>query len=302
MLIKCFPDNYFLVKLDGGLGNQLFQLAFAISKSKKTGKDFYFDVTSFESHSRKVTPRKFALEVFGLTPHIDWPKTTWQSVLYKLKLFSIWISLSRGNYNEKSVEFDKEALFNEDKFYFKGYWQSYKYFSDVSDLIKNRLSPQKSLSDSFIELKERIVPENAVMIHVRRGDYVSSKSANDFHGLLNSEYYKKAIQLIVEIRPQSQFVIFSDEIEFCKKSEIFKDLNAIFIDNDPSREEWEDLLLMSYCSNQIIANSSFSWWSAWISDMNYSHVNRTVIAPKAWFTNKTISTADRFPEHWILLD
>ena len=141
---------------------------------------------------------------------------------------------------------------------------------------------------------------NSVSVHVRRGDYVLDKNTQEFHGVCGVDYYLDAIKLIASKMDDLLLVFFSDDTEWA--IEEFKNLpySLIFIDHNKGENSWKDMFLMSNCKHNIIANSSFSWWAAYLNQ----NQNKMVIAPKQWFADptKNSETSDLIPESWIRLD
>lgn len=299
--MKLNSSGFFIVRLEGGLGNQLFQLAFAISKAEKLNLPFKLDLSSYNRQPKRVTQRSYALNFLNLENQIYSPSNYFLRQLHKLNLLKPYFLIFGKLFQEKSINFDQDALNNNSKIYYSGYWQSHLYFMDNPKLISKFFEFQSKPNKYIEEIRNNILSDLTVMIHIRRGDYVSKTNANSFHGLLNIEYYQKAINYMLEKNPSYKFIVFSDEIEYCKKLDIFSNLNIDFVENDQNRAEWQDLYLMSNCSNQIIANSTFSWWSACLSDLKYSNENRTIIAPKNWFNNIKYNQEDRCPSHWLLM-
>ncbi len=135
---------------------------------------------------------------------------------------------------------------------------------------------------------------NGVSIHIRRGDYVTNTSANDFHGLCSLEYYSAGIEYVLSRVPDATLDVFSDDIEWARLN-IRIPAPTIFIDHNQGRSSWEDMRLMSRCQHHIIANSSFSWWGAWLNPSP----DKIVIAPSKWFADSSILTDDIVPSTWI---
>ena len=133
---------------------------------------------------------------------------------------------------------------------------------------------------------------NAVSVHVRRGDYVNNKNANAFHGVCSPEYYRKAIELIAKRVDSPKYFVFSDDIEWVK--EHIEIPNAVFVSQKDIADH-EELVLMSKCKHAIIANSSFSWWGAWLN----ANPNKLVIAPKQWVSDSRVNTVDAIPAEWV---
>ncbi len=162
-----------------------------------------------------------------------------------------------------------------------GYFQSEKYFRDCGELIRHHYEPRIDIANK-IRTKYADVLNNAVSIHVRRGDYLLYP---DKHPVCDMNYYNKAM----EIFDGATFIICSNDMEWCKNN--FKGKNIVFSDGD----EVEDLFLQSFCQHNIIANSSFSWWGAWLNE----NKNKVVVAPKKWFGPNYFSSRDLCPDEWI---
>jgi hypothetical protein len=194
----------------------------------------------------------------------------------------------QANYISAFEKLPKNVLLN-------GYWQSEKYFLNIKEQLLNEITPnyEFTLKGKFYHYE--ISKSKAVSIHVRRGDYLNMPSAIDFHGTCSMDYYKSAILKLDEKFSDLKYFIFSDDINWCKSEFNFLK-SPIFIEEEPEKKSSQDLFLMSYCKHNIIANSSYSWWAAWL---NKSH-SKLVIAPKKWFANK-LNDSDICPETWIRL-
>jgi hypothetical protein len=251
-------------KLQGGLGNQLFQWAYGKALAVKYDTNLFLD-TSFYSNQIGNTPRVYELDKFPniiyQNPDIE-PKKTIMVV---------------DNFNYS------ELLYNENhNYHLNGFWQSEKYFSNISDLIREQLQPT---TETLKKLKQYINGKS-ISLHVRRTDYVTS---NGFHPVQTLEYYNKALEIIGNY---DQLLVFSDDINWCKENLNYE--NVLFIEN---QDNVEDLWLMSLCDHNIIANSSFSWWGAWLNNKD-----KIVIAPKKWFGEFTnLNTTNIVPKKWLLI-
>jgi hypothetical protein len=200
--------------------------------------------------------------------------------------------------HEKSFDYDSAADNDFLSQYFTGYWQSFKYFDTIRTELYNEFTPCCSLSESSFDAISEIGDSNSVGIHIRRGDYVSSRSASSYHGALSLDYYRRALQLCLGSLGDIKLFLFTDDVDWCANNISFGSVNLSFVSLDGSSGDWEDLWVMSHCRHHIIANSSFSWWSAWIADHRFSDKNRFVCAPSNWFASSLISAPDRFPAHW----
>lgn len=174
-----------------------------------------------------------------------------------------------NQFEEKQFHFDKKILRTEDGVDFKGYFQTEKYFEHCRDKVRNSFTFKNEIKDKANHWIDPYKQYNLVSLHVRRTDYVNLPN---HHPLCTLDYYKSAISLFQE--PNTHFIIFSDDIEWCKENLQLENTTFAETGND-----YVDLCVMSMCNHHIIANSSFSWWGAWL---NPSETKR-VIAPKIWF-------------------
>jgi hypothetical protein len=170
--------------------------------------------------------------------------------------------------------------------YYDGWWQDKRYFLDT---IKELHFVEPVLDETNISLLTDISSSDSVSIHVRRGDYLEPKNAKQYGGICTLEYYKKAIAIIKSHYKDPNFYIFSNDIEWCKENlDIDK---ADFVNNNKGKDSWLDMFLMSKCSANILANSSFSYWGA-IMNKN----DNIVVYPGKWFNDETPNI---FPDNWI---
>ena len=281
-----------VVRLVGGLGNQMFQYAAGLSTAEKLETDLFIDNSWFKKPLLNETPRNYELKKFNIENKIISSKEyILKTEGFLRNLFKIG-NPSLNYYREKSFRYDKDFENIKNNTYIEGYFQSEKYFNDIrGDVIKAFTLKNKASLES-VKIIDQIKNSNSVSLHVRRGDYVSNKNANKFHGLLNEIYYKKAIKIIKQKVDRPQFFIFSDEIEWVGKNfDLPKE--ATFVTHNKSGIE--DMRIMMECKHNIIANSSFSWWGAWLGDQN----GKLVVSPNDWFQQKNINTSDLIPERWI---
>lgn len=291
-----------VIQLQGGLGNQMFQYAMAhvlADKNKvpiKIDKRFF----DFKKNSRGCTPRNFELGIFYNSflqaSESDLIPLTNLSNINKIKK-RIGLNYPKI-YEEPSFDFQSKAFSIKSPVYIKGYFQSYKYFIGYEDLIQNFFSfPINRLDNNNLELLSDIKLGNSISIHVRRGDYVQDKKTQQFHGNCSLQYYFDAISLLVSKNKDVKLIFFSDDSDWVKEQ--FENLpySKIFIDHNKNENSWKDMFLMSCCAHNIIANSSFSWWAAWLNE----NPHKTVIAPKNWFAETEKNTNDLIPTEWIRL-
>ncbi len=177
--------------------------------------------------------------------------------------------------------------------YLFGYWQSEKYFADCTEEIRQAFTFKPSLLRENSNIADQILNVNAISLHVRRGDYVSDLK-NIFIGVCTLDYYQNAIAYIKSIVDSPVFYIFSDDIDWVK-THLVVDSPTVFVRHNQGTESYNDMRLMSLCQHHIIANSSFSWWGAWLNTNPY----KIVIAPRRWFASDHFDTSDLLPSSWI---
>ncbi|WP_177230471.1 alpha-1,2-fucosyltransferase [Chitinophaga sp. CF118] len=176
--------------------------------------------------------------------------------------------------------------------YLDGYWQSEKYFKQYGDVIRREFTAKDEWDGHNKQILNSILNADAVSIHIRRGDYVTNAVTNKFHGTCDIDYYQKAIALVEERMEAPFYYIFSDDLPWAKEHLVFSKGTAHFVDNNADAA-FMDIMLMSKCKYNIIANSTFSWWGAWLNN----NPGKLVIAPKKWFNHKDDS--DIIPDTWM---
>ena len=264
-----------ITKIKGGLGNQLFQYAVGRAVALHHNVPLKFDTTIFETYNLH---NGYRLDQFAIQADIaadneiinlKGRNNVLVSVLRKAGL------LKRKSYfKEKRSSYFDASVFKNNFVYLDGYWQNELYFSDIRELLLQELSPNNSMNDLGFAYLDSIKKSNSVSLHVRRGAYVNLKNIN----VLDVDYYMKAAEYIGKNVEKPTFYIFSDDLEWCKSSLTFLG-DCIYVER--TQTEMDDLKLMSFCQHNIIANSSFSWWGAWLNQ----NPNKTVIAPKDWLLN-----------------
>ena len=283
-----------IIKLKGGLGNQMFQYSFGHKLALKLNAELALDIdedTELKGLKQDIV-RPFLLNRFNIKATIATPEEiTRIRSPFKLYLEKLFRKLKNYNY----YKFDPQTLNIKDNSYLEGHWwQSEKYFKDIRQQILGDFTLSKDLSTDSEKIAESIkLTQSPVSLHIRRGDYANDPTTLAYHGLAPIEYYKKAISVIQEKRDHPIFYIFSDDIEWVKENFPLPALSQIV--SDKNIPEYEELALMTLCKDHIIANSSFSWWGAWLGQDK----NKIVIAPSQWITDKDIDTNDIYPEEWI---
>jgi hypothetical protein len=264
-----------VIKLKGGLGNQMFQYAYGRNIMLTQKKKVVFNISFFKDNKHNTdTNRSFLLENFSIPPEINFESK--QEKFY--------------------IKFIKKIL-RKLNFKFEEYFQSEKYFKNIKDIIQNEFTLKTPLSPKAIEWKEKInLSNNSTSVHIRRTDYINNSTNQKIYTVCDQKYYQNAVLLIKEKLTNQvvNFFIFSDDIEWVKQNLKFENTEYV---SDSNLSECEELVLMSYCKHNIIANSTFSWWGAWLN----KNKDKIVISPKNWFLDAKSNKNDIVPETWIKL-
>ena len=285
----------------GGLGNQMFQYAAGRALSLVREQPLRLDISGFAEYKLH---QGFELQrVFNCPAEIATKADMrgvlgWQSspVLRRILMRPGMAALRcKGFVVEPHFHFwdglGKDPL----DCYLAGYWQSEKYFHSAADAIRRDFTFRRTLTTENARLAEKIAQVHAVSLHVRRGDYVNSPSNSVTYGACSPDYYRAAIQHVSGQVGHPHFFIFSDDIAWVKEN-LKMDMPHRYIEHNQGAESYNDMRLMSLCRHHIIANSSFSWWGAWLN----TGASKIVVAPRKWFANGK-DAGDLFPQSWVTL-
>lgn len=200
--------------------------------------------------------------------------------------------------NEKSFAYDNRVEFVNTPLYLNGYWQSERYFEEVADIIRREfvLKTPLDLSNAAIADHIQVTGSNAVSLHIRRGDYVSNPHTAQYHGVCSIDYYQDAVRYIAERVSAPHFYVFSDDHAWAKEN-LKLDYAVTQVDINGADRGVYDMALMKACRHHIIANSSFSWWGAWLNP----YPDKIVVAPQRWFSGASHDTSDLIPNSWVRL-
>lgn len=287
-----------IVKLKGGLGNQMFQYAFAKLLKKRTGGEVMLDYSAYNALKKDIVrvPRikKFALTLPSAgadeLKRICKIRHTGnsQSFMYKVGIFL------EGKINPHYFIEPSRAYINPSdiigKSYFDGYWQSWRYIEEVREELLAEYVPSSPISDKTTETKNIIECENSVFIGVRRGDYLKSSA---HYGAFDSSYYERAMQYIDEHVKNPVYYVFSNDIEWCKEYINWGEHTVKFREPELQVNDFEEFILMSSCKHAIIVNSTYNWWGAYM----IKNPDKIVVAPEKWFFDN--SPIDIVPPDWI---
>jgi hypothetical protein len=285
----------------GGLGNQMFQYAAGRALSLEHNQSLLLDTSGFAGYNLH---QGFELNrIFNCSTEIATNADVrnilgWQFLSGIRRIVarsSMAVFRHNGLIIEPHFHYWPEIKNIPQNSYLAGYWQSEKYFKTHTSEIRSDFTFKIPFSDRNAGFAQQITKINAVSLHVRRGDYINNVKTNATHGLCSLSYYQAAIHYVSGQITNPFFLIFSDDITWVKDN-LTIDFPHQYIDYNHGLDSYNDMHLMSLCKHNIIANSSFSWWGAWLN----SNVEKIVVAPQKWFANNN-NTKDLLPQGWIRL-
>jgi len=293
-----------IAALNGGLGNQMFQYAAARALAYKHHTSVVLDVIPLYSKlqfSSLATYRKYELDVFAFQAKTN-DMLFKHRYLYPLAKAQFFLNrqLNRFRYNYyRETDFSYHHTLTEqpDNTYLDGHFQSELYFKSAEQLLRMDFEFKHPLTDKNAAWSEKIINTNAVSVHIRRGDYISLSKNLHKHGVTPQSYYEQAVQLIASKVPDPVFFIFTDDTEWVSANMDIPYTSFLVDNNRTAETSWIDMQLMSLCSHNIICNSTFSWWAAWLN----RNPEKIVIAPVKWFNDSSLNSKDIYPPEWIKL-
>lgn len=287
-----------IVKLKGGLGNQMFQYAFAKNLSLKTKEEIKLDTTTFyfSENRNKNFPKIFNFNIsfpaankFEINKMCTFKKFGNPiSYEYKTKIFFETIFNKKYFFKRDRNYIPVDLLTHYD--YFDGYWQSYEYVDNVFELLKNEFIPKDDLSFETKKTIQEVSNSDSVFVGVRHGDYAME---NKKYGIFGQSYYNEAMRYIESYVSNPIYYIFTNDFEWTKNNLDFGNRKIIMRSKELITSDFEELFIMSECKHSIIANSTFHWWGA---RLNY-YDGKIVISPDKWsfegLPNRII------PPYWV---
>lgn len=290
--------NIIVTRLIGGLGNQMFQYAAARAVALRQDAVLKLDISGFVDYPL----RRYELDQFPINANIATDSDLSHFGLRPIKQHDLQHRLRRwitGNdwpvYREPHFNYDSLVMQLRSPIYLDGYWQSEKYFNEFAQILRKELTPISPLESQNKNTANLIANVNSVSLHIRRGDYASNTHTNQYHGLCTLDYYYAAIKHIASRVSSPHFFIFSDEIDWAQAN-LHCDFPMTYVNANPPERCFRDMQLMSRCRHHIVANSSFSWWGAWLNP----YQEKIVVAPKSWFKSD-VDTCDLLPDTWTRL-
>jgi hypothetical protein len=284
------------VRLSGGLGNQMFQYALGRRLSLDRSVPLALDLGLFGNEAPQDTPREYALHCFALDARV--PKVHLRLPVPKnraelgILLVREKLRLAPRVIRQEGAGFDPAVMAAQDGALLIGFFQSERYFAPIADTIRADFRLAVPLTATSEQLRTEIVTApTSISLHVRRGDYVTNPHASRFHGTMDDGYYQRALDRIGA--SNARVFVFSDDPDWCA-AELNLGLPMTVIDG-AGRPPVEDMLLMSTCDHHVLANSSFSWWGAWLDPAPGS----VVVAPARWAIDENANFSDIYAEGWV---
>jgi hypothetical protein len=288
-----------IIELKGGLGNQIFQYAAAIALSKHHQVKLKVDITQLKQPDEILgTYRRYILKYLNNPPEIasEGEISKFKNI-FKKKIQHFLPINYKNIYYEKFFHYNDNFWKTNKSIFLRGNFQSEKYFLKYKDSIQTSLTFDPSFfSIEDRTLFEKIKTSNNLSMHIRRGDYVTNLIANNVLGILPIDYYNNGYNKIIVQNNIENCYIFSDDINWAKSNFSFIK-NVFFVESTSENKDLADFILMQSCKHNIIANSSFSWWAAYLNP----NPDKIIIAPKRWFNKANYDTKDLIPSSWIQL-
>ncbi|TDA69580.1 alpha-1,2-fucosyltransferase [Sulfuricurvum sp. IAE1] len=284
-------------RISGGLGNQMFQYAIAKAIATKNNDIFKLDISFYPKQSlRRYELNRFNIQETLANESECIALRGTENIFYKIKTKLGW-NIKRPvyyKYEHHIMLFDQEIWNSSGDMYVDGFWQNENYFNNIRNELLKDFKPRNPISIKAECHLNNIKTMESVSLHIRRGDYVLDQNTNDAHGTCSINYYFQAVKYLETLLTSPHYFIFSDDIQWCKENFSFLS-NKTFVDD--TENAIDDLVLMKNCKHNIIANSTFSWWGAWLNEND----QKIVISPVEWFQKAEWKSLNPAPASWIKL-
>jgi hypothetical protein len=293
-----------VVYLRGGLGNQMFQYAAGVAIAKKTGLPILLDTVFLNDRLPRpgFTYRTLDLDIFG----IEGPLTRISSWTEKISIPGGWMALDLALTKAREIlrltqRVTDESILSPPKpgrsYFVYGRFQNEQCFMDASEEVRNAFRFSREPEPEVKKILDEIKKGPSVSLHVRRGDYLNARNAGQFVAQ-GEDYYERAVEHILKFSPEAKFYVVSDDLPWCKANLGFLGGRAVFVpDEVKGHKASGHFRIMMSCDHNVIANSSFSWWPAWLNP----NPGKVVVAPEQWFRDNSQFVKDPLPASWVSL-
>ncbi len=284
-----------VVRVQGGLGNQMFQYAAGRALAKRLNLDLVLDLDWFIGREEDFL--QYSLDNFNVCC-LTRKKFTFVPRIIRRILFLVLDKFEgslglREVFKERYFNFNQSFLKIKSPVILQGYWQSEKYFNDIRTLLIKEFKLKQDLPPSSRTMLEKIEQCDSICVHIRRGDYLSNKNAFAIHGICPNYYYIQAVRSISKTLSNPKCFVFSDEPQWVRDN-IDLGITSTIVDVNKVDQPCFDMILMSTCKHFVISNSTFSWWAAWLS----TYPRKRIVAPLKWFVSNERNTSDLIPLEW----
>ncbi len=285
------------IRLVGGLGNQMFQYSAARAVALRSGVSLKLDLSWFGADpDRKYALYPFSIDAETCIANTQPPKSLVARISRRIRRGSVSRMGGAAYYAEKSFLYDPAIETLQPPVELDGYFQSERYFAVYREQIIQDFTLREGPEPAARELLDRICSSEAIGLHIRRGDYVSNAATNAYHGTCAMDYYESGLDAVRQGMSRPQCFVFSDDPRWAREN-LRTDIPTTFVDVHGADRAHEDLRLMRACKSFVIANSSFSWWGAWLGQSD----GKVVVAPTRWFKDEKMDTSDLLPDDWFRL-
>ncbi len=288
-------NRYVGVRLQGGLGNQMFQYAAARNISHRLNAKLVLDLSWFLGRNEKHL--QYSLSDFRIIGQKKYrakilPKR-FRNIYYKVTDKFSGLGLGREVFFEKSFQFDAKLHQINRPIVLDGYWQSPRYFNEINHILIEEFKIKDKLNKPSLKILDQINKSQSICIHIRRGDYANNRTVNAIHGTCPISYYQNGVDMLSLGLHSPKAFVFSDDPAWAREN-IKLPIETIIVDVNNVDQPCSDMSLMAACSYFVISNSTFSWWAAWLSTAGM----KKVVAPKKWFVSGKNRTLDLIPDTW----
>lgn len=288
-----------IVKILGGMGNQMFQYAMGRRLAHHHGVPLKLDTSGFDAIAG-ITPRQYDLKHFNVQENFAELEEIEELIhargFVKRRLIKLLPYHKRPYISERGLFFDPNLLKAGRNVYLNGVWASEKYFTDIEAIIREEFTVKYEMEGETSRLAALLPTCESVAVHIRRGDFAADPKTREFHGLCPLEYYHSAVEVVAGKVLEPHFYVFSDDPDWAKAN-LTTAYPVTFVAHNRRERHYDDLRLMSLCRHNIIANSTFSWWGAWLN----RNPGKIVIAPRQWLGNPAMEPRDLIPPTWLRL-
>jgi hypothetical protein len=280
------------VRLKGGMGNQMFQYAFARALAVRNNDKVVLDLAPLLDRTPRsnFVFRNYDLDIFNIEARL----TFFSRAALRFPIPVLWAGASVivtfikkifgiQRFVRESLDFDLAAVPRTGNLYLDGAWQSEAYFISIAPLIRREFTFRGRFSPRTRELEAQIrMNDGSICVNVRRGDFVTLERSIKEHGFVGVEYYAQAMKVVAQEIREPHVYVFSDEVEWCRENLQFPDMPVTYVGHEYAGKKFGEYLhLMVTCTHFIIPNSSFAWWAAWLAESP----KKNVVAPKRWFAS-----------------